>query len=371
MALEKIMCCIVNHIAQQDDPIELADEIESLVDTWGGDVIETFSQRTDRIEAAHYFGKGKCDEIAAYLEEHKEIKMVIVNVSLSPIQQRNLEKLFGRSVIDRQQVILEIFDRHARTNEAKLQVQLAELEFMRSRLRHQWTHIFKQQGGSGFRGPGEKQIEMDRQAIRKKISFLKDKLKKLETVRTTQRKNRHDDYSVSIVGYTNAGKSSLLKLLSKKDLYIEDKLFATLDTTTRTVFIDDGTNGRNLLISDTVGFISNLPHQLVASFKSTLDELRYADLIVEVIDVGSKGLAHKMGVVDDVLKELKVDEKPRIFVFNKIDLLSEEDLTSMRIAFRDLNAVFVSVKGAQNITDLKIALLRQYDQWYDSSRNRV
>lgn len=371
MPVERIQCCIINHIEQHDDPVELTDEIESLVDTWGGDVREVFSQRTDKIDAAQYFGRGKCDEIAAFLDEHKDITMVIANVGLSPIQQRNLEKLFGRTVIDRQQVILEIFDTHARTNEAKLQVQLAELEFMRSRLRHQWTHIFKQQGGSGFRGPGEKQIEMDRQAIRKKISFVKDKLKKLETVRTTQRKNRKDDFSVSIVGYTNAGKSSLLKLLSKKELYVEDKLFATLDTTTRTVFIDDGTNGKNVLISDTVGFIRNLPHQLVASFKSTLDELRYADMIVEVIDAAGKGLAHKMDVVDEVLKELKVDDKPRVFVFNKIDRLSDEELASLRIAYRHLNAVFVSVKDAKNILDLKIALLRQYDSWYDTTRTSL
>ena len=371
MKIERPNCCIINKTEYNEDLNEMIDEITSLIETWGGNVTQSFVHKSERIDAAQFFGKGKCEEINVYLEEHPEVTIVVANVSLTPIQLRNLELVFKRTVLDRQQIILEIFDQHAQTNEAKMQVQLAELEFMKSRLRHQWTHIFKQQGGSGFRGPGEKQIEMDRQTIKKKISFFKDKLKNLEKVRATQRKNRKDDFTVSIVGYTNAGKSSLLRLLSKKEVYVEDKLFATLDTTTRTVFIDDGANGKKILISDTVGFIRNLPHQLVASFKSTLEELKYADLIVEVIDIAGVAVDHKMTVVDDVLKELGVKDKARLFVFNKTDKLTAEELTAMRIKYRVLNALFISIKDVSNIEDLKLELLRHYDTWNDTARDGI
>ena len=335
----------------QGDTGERVKEMVSLVRTRGGEVIETFRQARDNPDPAIYFGKGKVEEISMFLENFPDVVNVVVDGFLTPVQQRNLESEFERTVIDREELILEIFALHAMTREAKLQVELAELEYLLPRLRNLWPHLTGQQGGFNFRGPGETQLETDRRAITRRIAMLKDKLRHIERVRATQRKGRSGTYKVSIVGYTNAGKSSLLSELSGKGLYVEDKLFATLDTATKKVYIEDcGT----VLFSDTVGFIRNLPHHLVASFKSTLEELKYADLVMEVVDVSSPVFSKNMEVVTEVLHELGAGDRPRFTVFNKTDLLEADTLEKLKTKFAgDDNTVLISVKEKSGIETLK------------------
>lgn len=298
-------------------------ELEQLVSTAGGEVVAREMQHRDKPHMRTFIGPGKAEEIAQVVRaEHAQI--VVFDVDLSPSQQRNLEDIIRKvKIIDRTGIILDIFALHAHSAEGKLQVELAQLNYLLPRLRGMWQHLERQGvGGVGLRGPGETQLETDRRLMRKRIQRLTKELEEVKKNRYIQRKKRAKQgvYNVTLVGYTNAGKSTLLNTLTGSDVLVEDKLFATLDSTTRKLSVD---NRKEIVISDTVGFIKKLPHQLIAAFRSTLDEVRMADLLLHVVDASHPQMEAQITAVEDVLKELEVDTKPQILVFNKIDLISE------------------------------------------------
>jgi GTP-binding protein HflX len=294
------------------------DELDMLLSTLGVKPVGRLEAHVRRISPGTYIGKGKIEEIKLLLEE-ASAEAVIVDVELSPNQLRNLEKEIGKPVLDRPGVILEIFSRHARTNESKTQVSLARLQYLLPRLAHFWNHFERQRGGGATsRGMGEKQIEVDRRLVKKRISVLKDRLSAIERERKVQRAGRKDVLKVALVGYTNAGKSTLLNALTHSKVLAEDKLFATLDASVRSL---DPYSHPPIVAIDTVGFISNLPHSLVASFRSTLEELREADLLLHVVDASSPHAREQLKVTEGVLEELEVGDKPRMTVLNKADLL--------------------------------------------------
>ncbi|MFA6541699.1 MAG: GTPase HflX [Bacteroidota bacterium] len=327
---------------------EYLDELTLLADTAGADIIHKVLQVKDRFDSAYYIGKGKVEQIAQ-LAEDDNISLVIFDDDLSPGQVRNLEKMINRKIVDRSGLILDIFALRAQTNEAKTQVELAQLQYMLPRLTRMWTHFSKQFGGIGTRGPGETQIETDRRMIRERISSLKEKLVKIATQRKTQRKGRKEFFNISLVGYTNVGKSTLLNTLTDAQVFVENRLFATLDATTRMVKLDDGTQ---ILLTDTVGFIRKLPHHLVASFKSTLEETVEADLLLHVVDLSHPQMEEQIHVVQDTIAELGVAHKPVIYVFNKVDLL--EDRTMIKdIQSRFSPSVFISAHRGINILGLR------------------
>ena len=322
-------------------------ELEELSDTAGAETIFKIIQTKSSIDPAFYIGKGKAEELAQ-LVELNDIDLAIFDDDLTPVQVRNLEKLFNRKIIDRSGLILDIFALRAKTKEAKTQVELAQLEYMLPRLTRAWTHLSKQYGGIGTKGPGETQIETDRRMIRTRISHLKEKLKSIESQRETQSKGRKDFIRISIAGYTNAGKSTLFNLLTKADVFAEDKLFATLDSTTRTVNF----NGKEkILISDTVGFIRKLPAHLVASFKSTLNEVRDSDIILHIIDFSHPYYEDHLKVVEETLKGYGSEEKKEIKVFNKVDLIKDKSkIEYVRNTYSD--SVVVSAQKGINISSL-------------------
>lgn len=294
---------------------EYLDELEFLATTAGIRSLKRFTQRVHRPDPRSYIGSGKVNEIKAWAEEHAA-DMVIFDDELSPAQQRNLEKEFGKPVLDRPRLILDIFAQRARTAHAKTQVELAQYEYMLPRLTKLWTHLERQRGGTGTRGgAGEKEIETDRRIIRDRIALLKRQLADIDKQMATQRGNRGKLVRVALVGYTNVGKSTLMNLLSKSDVFAENKLFATLDTTVRKVVLGN----LPFLLSDTVGFIRKLPHQLIESFKSTLDETREADLLLHVVDISHHNFEEQYRTVKDTLQEIGAGGKPAITVFNKID----------------------------------------------------
>ena len=301
---------------------EYLDELEFLADTAGIAGDKKFVQKMDRPEKATYIRSGKLKEIAEYCEEH-EIKYVIFDDELTGMQQRNVEKVIKTSVvIDRTSLILEIFSQRAQTSYAKMQVELARYNYMLPRLAGMWTHLERQRGGIGTRGGmGESQIEVDRRIVRERIARLKEQLKKVDKQMATQRGNRGQLVRLSLVGYTNVGKSTLMNLLSKSSVFAENKLFATLDTTVRKVVIENCP----FLLSDTVGFIRKLPTQLIEAFKSTLDEVREADILVHVVDVSAPDFEEQMGVVGKTLVEIGAGDKPQYIVFNKIDQYEYEE----------------------------------------------
>ncbi|MGC8864150.1 MAG: GTPase HflX [Bacteroidales bacterium] len=302
---------------QNEDKLkEYLDELEFLADTAGAQVMTRFSQRMTHPDPRTYVGRGKLMQIAAYVSAN-EIDMAIFDDELSGSQIRNIENELRCKVLDRNNLILDIFARRARTAHARTQVELAQYEYMLPRLTRMWTHLEKQRGGIGLRGPGEKEIETDRRAIRHRISLLKKQLREIDQIKQTQRKNRSALVRVALVGYTNVGKSTLMNLLSKSNVFAENKLFATLDTTVRRVVIDL----TPFLLSDTVGFIRKLPHTLVESFKSTLDEVREADILLHVADASHPALEDQLRVVNETLTEIGASEKEIITVFNKIDLI--------------------------------------------------
>ena len=327
---------------------EHLDELEMLALTAGADTKMKMIQERERVEPAYYLGKGKAEELSQ-LVELNDIDLVIFDDDLTPVQVRNLEKLVNKKIVDRSGLILDIFATRAKTREAKTQVELAQLQYMLPRLTRAWTHLSKQYGGIGTKGPGETQIETDRRMIRLRISMLKEKLEKIESQRQTRSANRKDFFRASLVGYTNAGKSTLLNLLTNAGVLAENKLFATLDSTTRALRLD---NGQTILLSDTVGFIRKLPHHLVASFKSTLNEVSEADLVLHVIDVSHPFFEDHLAVVDQTLKDLGVDKKAQIKIFNKVDAL--EDRSRIDYVMRKYsNAVFISAERGINIQGLK------------------
>lgn len=330
---------------------EHLNELEELANTAGAETIFKIVQSKARIDAAFYIGKGKAEELAQ-LVELNDIDIVIFDDDLSPVQARNLENLFKRKVIDRSGLILDIFATRAKTKEAKTQVELAQLQYMLPRLTRAWTHLSKQYGGIGTKGPGETQIETDRRIIRTRIAHLKEKLSQIESQRSTQNAARKNTTRIALAGYTNAGKSTLFNLLTSADVFAEDKLFATLDSTTRSLEVHDT---EKLIITDTVGFIRKLPPQLVASFKSTLSEVREADIIFHIIDASHPFYEDQLKVVDETLKEFGSKDKQVIKIFNKIDLISDKaKIDFIRNSHKD--CLMISAKRGINISLLKTKL---------------
>jgi GTP-binding protein HflX len=298
---------------------EQLDELEFLALTAGAATKRRFIQKLPRPISSTFIGKGKLEEIRAYIEKHEAITMAIFDDDLSPKQLNILEEGLKVKIIDRSTLILDIFARRAQTAQAKTQVELAQLQYLLPRLRGLWTHLERQRGGIGMRGPGEMEIETDRRIVRDKIALLKKKLETIDRQNATQRKNRGEYIRVSLVGYTNVGKSTLMNLISKSEVFAENKLFATLDTTVRKVVVENVP----FLLSDTVGFIRKLPHHLIESFKSTLDEVCESDLLVHVVDIAHPKHEEHIRTVNNTLKELGALDKPTLFVFNKIDLYRE------------------------------------------------
>lgn len=294
---------------------EYMDELEFLTNTAGAEVLKRYTQKLPHPNKRSFVGSGKLEEIKEYVEL-KEIDLVIFDDEITPTQQNNIEKELGVKVLDRANLILDIFARNAKTAQAKTQVELAQLQYILPRLRGMWTHLERQQGGIGMRGPGEQEIETDRRIIQKKISLLKDKLKTIDKQNTTRRKNRGELIRVSLVGYTNVGKSTLMNAISKSEVLVENKLFATLDTTVRKVVFEN----TPFLLSDTVGFIRKLPTHLIESFKSTLDEVRESDIILHVVDISHPQYEDQINAVNKLLTEMEVINKPVLMIFNKMDL---------------------------------------------------
>lgn len=342
------------------------DELEFLANTAGATILTRFIQRMEDPNPATLIGKGKMEGIMTYIEDHA-IDLIIFDDDLTPTQLRNIEGFFKIKVLDRTNLILDIFASRAQTAYAKVQVELAQYLYILPRLAGMWTHLERQRGGIGMRGPGEREIETDRRIIRERIARLREELKKIDLQMATQRKNRGKLVRVALVGYTNVGKSTLMNLVSKSEVFAENKLFATLDTTTRKVVIEN----LPFLLSDTVGFIRKLPHHLVESFKSTLDEVRESDILLHVVDISHPGFEEQISVVEQTLVELGSGDKPTILIFNKIDAFTYEekdpdDLTPIRrenFSLEDLMnswmaksnnpCIFISAKQKTNLEQLK------------------
>ena len=327
---------------------ELLDELALLADTAGGDVIARFTQDRDRIDPASFIGKGKVEELRVFVESNS-IPLVVFDDDLSAVQVRNLERDLDCKVLDRSALILDIFAARAKSMEARTQVELAQLQYLLPRLTRQWTHLSKQFGGIGTKGPGETQIETDRRMIRARISHLKEKLDRIGRQRTTQRRGREKHTRAAMVGYTNVGKSTLLNSLSGSEVFVENRLFATLDPTTRLVPL---TQGVEILVTDTVGFIRKLPHHLVASFKSTLEEITEADLLLHIADISSRVFEHQIKIVQETLHDLGCSTKPTLMVFNKIDRLADRGVLH-DVAKEFPNSVFISATRGINLPSLK------------------
>ncbi len=305
------------HDQQSEQQVqEYLDELEFLAMTAGAESQRRFIQKRNAPHPRTFIGQGKAEEIKEYIDEHEEVNMVIFDDDLSGKQVSILEQMMKVKIVDRSSLILDIFARRAQTAQAKTQVELAQLQYLLPRLRGLWTHLERQKGGIGMRGPGEKEIETDRRIVRDKVALLKKQLEKIDRQATTRRKNRGEMIRVALVGYTNVGKSTLMNLLSKSDVFAENKLFATLDTTVRKVVLERVP----FLLSDTVGFIRKLPHHLVESFKSTLDEVRESDIILHVVDIAHPNHEDHLKTVNETLKDIGVQDKPTLLVFNKIDL---------------------------------------------------
>src|SRR5688572_11917606 len=324
---------IVGIVTQKQDEEKLKeylDELEFLTFTAGGEVVKRFWQKMEKPNPKTFLGTGKTDEINAYVKEHN-ISTVIFDDELSPSQQKNITRILECKVLDRTNLILDIFAQRAETSYARTQVELAQCQYLLPRLSGMWTHLERQKGGIGMRGPGETEIETDRRIVRDRIALLKDKIKVIDKQMSVQRSNRGTMVRVALVGYTNVGKSTLMNVISKSEVFVENKLFATLDTTVRKVVI------KNLpfLLSDTVGFIRKLPTQLIESFKSTLDEVREADLLLHVVDISHPEFEEHIASVNQILQDIKSIDKPTIMVFNKIDAykpltIDEDDLITER-----------------------------------------
>ena len=312
---------IVTQNQNEEKLTEYLDELEFLTFTAGGEVIKRFSQKLERPNPKTFLGTGKMDEISVYIKE-KNISTVIFDDELSPSQQKNISKILDCKVLDRTNLILDIFAQRAETSYARTQVELAQCQYLLPRLSGMWTHLERQKGGIGLRGPGETEIETDRRIVRDRIALLKEKIKTIDKQMSVQRGNRGAMVRVALVGYTNVGKSTLMNVISKSEVFVENKLFATLDTTVRKVVI------RNLpfLLSDTVGFIRKLPTQLVDSFKSTLDEVREADLLLHVVDISHPDFEEHISSVNQILQDIKSNDKPTIMVFNKIDAFKNQEI---------------------------------------------
>ncbi|MCK5824011.1 MAG: GTPase HflX [Ichthyobacteriaceae bacterium] len=361
-----VLVGVISNKQNEERSDEYLDELEFLAETAGAEVYKRFKQRLDVPHPKTFIGTGKLEELRQYIEGHN-IDIAIFDDELSPAQIRNIEKVIEIKILDRTNLILDIFAQRATSSYARTQVELAQYNYLLPRLTNMWTHLSKQKGGIGMKGPGETEIETDRRIVRDRISLLKGKLKKIDSQMSVQRKNRGKMVRVALVGYTNVGKSTLMNVLSKSDVFAENKLFATLDTTVRKVVVDN----LPFLLTDTVGFIRKLPHQLVESFKSTLDEVREADLLIHVVDISHKNFEEHIDSVNLTLSEINSSDKPTILVFNKIDAFSyvekeEDDLTPRLkennslddwkktwMAKMGKHVIFISAKDKENIVELK------------------
>jgi GTP-binding protein HflX len=340
---------------------EYLEELSFLAETSGVQTLGTFTQRLDRPDTRTFVGKGKLEDIKAFVQEH-EADIVIFDDELTPSQVRNLEQELQCKILDRSLLILNIFSVRAKTAQAKAQVELAQYQYLLPRLTRMWSHLSKQKGGIGMRGPGEKELETDRRIVRDKIAFLREKLDKIEKQSLTQRKGRKQLARVALVGYTNVGKSTLMRLLSKSDVFAENKLFATVDSTVRKVVI----NEIPFLLTDTVGFIRKLPHTLVECFKSTLDEIREADLLLHVVDISHPASHEQIEIVNSTLAEIGAGDKPMIMVYNKTDALPEEERLNIQESGVPeeseqpvVDRVFISALEKRNIEALREAVNEQ------------
>ena len=371
-----VLVAIVRRNQEKEEVREYLDELEFLALTAGAKSVKRFVQSVDHPNSRTFIGEGKALEISDYIENN-DIDLVIFDDDLTAKQTNILEDMFKRKIIDRSTLILDIFANRARTAQAQTQVDLAQMQYLLPRLRGLWTHLERQRGGIGMRGPGEQEIETDRRIVRDKISKLKKKLEKIDRQNQTQRANRSDLIRVALVGYTNVGKSTLMNLLSKSEVFAENKLFATLDTTVRKVVF-----GRMpFLLSDTVGFIRKLPHHLVESFKSTLDEVRECDVLMHVVDMAHPQYEDHITTVQETLQSLGVEGKRHILVFNKIDLyrdryfddlLDEEgraevlqEMTTKMIArYKDYRVVFISAISKENVDNLRQIMTEEIEAEY-------
>jgi len=357
---------LINSKQDERQVKEYLDELEFLADTAGAVVLKKFTQKMDTPNKATFVGPGKLEEIGNYIKV-MEADTVIFDDELSPTQLRNIERQLECKILDRTNLILDIFAKRAQTAHAKTQVELAQYQYLLPRLTRMWTHLERQQGGIGMRGPGETQIETDRRIILEKIARLKEQLIKIDKQKATQRKNRGKLVRVALVGYTNVGKSTIMNMMAKSEVFAENKLFATLDTTVRKVVIEN----IPFLLADTVGFIRKLPHGLVESFKSTLDEVREADILLHIVDISHPGFEEQIETVNNTLKEIDAGDKPLIYIFNKIDAFTyeekdEDDLTPRTkanftldewknswMAKNNTPALFISAIEKENIDSFK------------------
>jgi len=364
-----VLIAIIRPDNDEKEVYDYLRELAFLTETAGAIPIRNFTQRLEYPNTRTFVGTGKLQEIAHYISEH-EIDIAIFDDELSPSQMRNIEEEFKCKILDRTNLILDIFARRARTAHAKTQVELAQYQYLLPRLTGMWKHLEKQRGGIGLRGPGEKEIETDRRIVRDRISKLKEDLEKIDTQQATQRKNRGKLIRVALVGYTNVGKSTIMNMISKSDVLAENKLFATLDTTVRKVIVTN----LPFLLSDTVGFIRKLPHQLIESFKSTLDELRESDILLHIVDISHPKFEHQIEVVQKTLEEIKAADKPTFLIFNKIDAFTyekkeEDDLTPIKNENHSLDdlkqtwigkanypCLFISAKEKTNLDEFKTIL---------------
>ncbi|WP_298893899.1 GTPase HflX [uncultured Psychroserpens sp.] len=374
IALEKtILIGVVTRDQNEEQSKEYLDELEFLTYTAGGEVLKRFTQKMDMPNPKTFIGSGKMNEVQHYIEDHN-VGTAIFDDELSAAQERNISKILGCKVLDRTNLILDIFAQRAQTSYARTQVELAQCEYLLPRLKGMWTHLERQKGGIGMRGPGETEIETDRRIVRDKIALLKAKIKTIDKQMAVQRGNRGKMVRVALVGYTNVGKSTLMNVVSKSDVFAENKLFATLDTTVRKVVIQN----LPFLLTDTVGFIRKLPTQLVESFKSTLDEVREADLLLHVVDISHRNFEEHIESVNKILGEIDSSDKPTIMVFNKIDAyeaepFDDDDLITERTSSHysldewkntwmnrvGNNALFISALNKKNLDTFK---KRVYDE---------
>jgi len=357
-----VLVGVITQYETDEQAKEYLEELQFLVETAGAQTVKTFTQKLQRPDRATFVGSGRLEDIKAFVTE-EEIDIVVFDDELTPSQLRNIENELQVKILDRNNLILDIFAGRAQTAQAKTQVELAQLQYLLPRLTRLWTHLERQKGGIGMRGPGESQIETDRRLILNKISLLKEKLRQIDRQNETQRKNRVAMVRVALVGYTNVGKSTIMNMISKSEVFAENKLFATLDTTVRKVVIENVP----FLLSDTVGFIRKLPHHLVECFKSTLDEVREADILVHVVDVSHPNFEDQIRTVNETLKDLGVIDKPTITVFNKIDAyqpvqnhegeevepLTLDDFKHSWMAKNNSPAIFISATKKENIDEFR------------------
>jgi GTP-binding protein HflX len=366
-----VLVGIITQNQSEDKLNEYLDELEFLTFTAGGTVVKRFTQKLERPNPKTFLGTGKMEEIAAYIQKF-HVNTVIFDDELSPSQQKNISKILQAKVLDRTNLILDIFAQRAETSYARTQVELAQCQYLLPRLAGMWTHLERQKGGIGLRGPGETEIETDRRIVRDRIALLKEKIKTIDRQMSVQRSNRGAMVRVALVGYTNVGKSTLMNVISKSEVFVENKLFATLDTTVRKVVI------KNLpfLLSDTVGFIRKLPTQLIESFKSTLDEVREADLLLHVVDISHPDFEDHIAAVNQILQDIKSNDKPTLMVFNKIDaykhqVIEEDDLMTERTRKHYTLDEWKQTWMSENGTDTAVFISAVNKENFEDFRARV